>query len=386
MYQQVDVAGSTIGKGRHVAIVANTAWYLYNFRSNLIRLLVSQGWKVSLIAPFDEYYTALEEMENVLVYRLRHLNRKGYNPFQDIRLYRAIRALYHQIKPDVVLQYTVKPNIYGSMAARQLGIPTISVVPGLGYAFIRPGLLRSIVTVLYRQTLRANRYVIFENTEDMNELIGNHIIEQARAVVFNGCGIDTEHFSPLPSKTNSDFRFLFIGRLIKEKGVAEFVQAAHHVHLRFPKARFYIAGNIDTENRSGFTHEEVKTMTDFEWIQYLGFVQDVRQAIREADCVVLPSYYPEGLPRVLLESMSMGKPVISTNSRGCRDAIEDGRNGFLINPRDSHDLSSAMITFCELPEEERKAMGQYGRMKAISEFDDRIINAKYLELLEAVIV
>jgi glycosyltransferase involved in cell wall biosynthesis len=371
-------------QGKKVIIVANTAWYLYNFRSNLIQKLIDEGWNVVLIAPEDEYYSELAQIAGIEISRLKYLSRKGRNPFQDYRLYREMLSLYRAHKPDVVLQYTIKPNIYGSIAAARLQIPAISVVPGLGHAFLRPGPLRAIVSMLCKRAFRPNRFVVFENAEDMHELVQRRIVSTEQTRVFKGCGIDTAHFAPVVrSSNNSAVRFLFAGRLIKEKGIEEFVEAAHLVRERYPHTQFSIAGNIDTENPGGFTQEEFKEMISSDNIEYLGFVRDVREAIRKADCVVLPSYYPEGLPRVLLESMAMATPVISTNSRGCRDAIEDGQNGYLAKPRESTDLAAKMIAFCEDSPEERAAMGGHGRQKALKEYDDKHINAQYLGLLRA---
>lgn len=367
-----------------IALVANSAWYIYNFRMSLITRLLAEGMQVVVITPVDDYINALTETEGIEVVPVKQLDRKRTNLLQELRLLREFQSIYQTVKPDVVLHYTIKANVYGGWVAKRLGINTISILPGLGYAFTRKSKLRSFIKRLYRWVLPHSSYVIFENHSDHDKFVDQQIITRQQGVVFKGCGVDTDYFSPMP-KTRRDEKvvFLFMGRLIKEKGIHEFVRAAERVHRENEDTEFWIIGHIDAENPSAVPYDTFLKWIKPRYIKYLGFQDDVRQVIRNADCVVLPSYYPEGIPRVLQEGMAMEKPIITADSNGCREAITpNSTNGLLVAPESVPDLANAMSLISELDPEARQTMGRNGRAWALSQFREEITLDLYIKYIK----
>ena len=363
--------------------MANSAWYLHNFRTNLVRAIQSAGWTVTLVAPVDDFIHHIYRLPQVKFVPLEHLKRKSVNPIYDLRLFKELKDVYRSLKPDLIIHYTIKPNLYGTAAARALKIKTIAVIPGLGYTFVKKGVLRNIVESAYRYFLPYAKFVIFENSSDRDYFVNAGILEDKRAKAFQGCGVDMDHFIPL-SPSNGRVKgpvFLFMGRLIAEKGIYEFVEAGKILLEDYPSARFWILGHIDEDNPSAIPHKLFVEWISNKSFHYLGFHEDVRTIIREVDCVILPSYYPEGIPRVLQEAMAMEKVIITTDTYGCREAVEAGKNGFLVKPRDVDSLVRAMERICRMEEEELIAMGKHGREMAKLKFDESISIKRYLECM-----
>ncbi len=348
----------------------------------LISELRSTGYEVSVISPIDDFITYIYD-SGIHYYPLYKLTRKSLNPFGELQLFQEFIKIYKKARPDVVIQYTIKPNIYGGLAAKRLGIQTISVIPGLGYAFVKPGLLQQVSRLLYRRSLRHSAHVVFENLSDQTFFIKKNIVPANKCVYFKGCGVDTEHFFPITPNGRPEGRiFLYMGRLITEKGVGEFVQAAKIMAASFPAAQFWIIGHIDEQNPSAVSKNEFVKWIEHPQIHYLGFKHDVRQTIADCDCVVLPTYYPEGIPRVLQEAMSMEKPIITTDANGCREAVDVGINGLLVKPRSVDDLAEKMSQIASMPDHQLLEMGRNGRKKAIAEFDEKITVNRYLKLVD----
>jgi glycosyltransferase involved in cell wall biosynthesis len=368
-----------------LAFVANTTWFISNFKVSLLNYLADAGFEIYVIAPPDDYLHYLHQVRHTHHIPLPHLNRKGMNPLQELRLFSAFRRIYRDLQPDVVVHNTIKPNIYGSIAARLSGIPSVMVIPGLGHVFIEGGIRQWIIEQLYKWVARFNAKVVFENTDDLKEFIRRRLIPAEKGHAFQGIGVDTTVFLP-QTKTRSDGKtvFAFLGRLIYEKGVGEFVEAARLLHSKYGDAiACWLVGGIDNDNPSG-----VQTMDLLRWIEeknitYFGHIGDVREVIKETDCVVLPSYYREGGPKVLQEAMSMTKPIITTDMPGCREAVENGVNGFLVAPRDAVDLAAAMEKIHLLSAAERQKMGEKGRAKAVAELDYSISNPVYLDIIRS---
>jgi glycosyltransferase involved in cell wall biosynthesis len=329
--------------------------------------------EVVVIAPVDEYISYKEKYPTVRHYGMRFMDRDSTNPFKDILLVMELIRRYRKIKPDIILHFTNKPNIFGSLAAKICGIPGIAVVTGLGYAFIHNGWIQKMITLLYKWTGRFNYKLIFFNADDRLLFINSGIVKAENAVAVKGSGVNLTDFSPSGQNNTPDkIIFTFIGRLLYDKGIREFVAAAGIVKQKLSGIQFRIVGELDEGNPATVNKDELITWVDDEIVQYHGFVKDVKQIIATSDCIVLPSYR-EGLPRTITEGMAMAKAVITTDTAGCREAVEDGVNGFLVPPGDSISLAQTMIKFYHLKPEEKLQMGKAGRIKAETDFDDRKI-------------
>ncbi len=306
------------------------------------------------------------------------VDRKGLNPIAELFLLSRLRLLLRRLRPSAYIGFTIKPNIYGALAASTLGIPVIANVSGLGTTFIRPGVLQRIVTNLYRVAFR-RAVVFFENADDRQLFIERKIVRAENARLVPGSGIDLDRFAAaeLPSE---EIIFLLIARLIGDKGVQEFVDAARALRPRMPNLRFQLLGGIDEGNRTSIQQPELDAWVEEGVIEYLGETDDVRPFIASASAVVLPSYR-EGLPRSLLEGAAMARPLIATDVPGCRDVVEEGVNGFLCEPRDPASLADAMERLGSLPEQQRSSMGAASRRKVQEQFSEALVVRAYLDAL-----
>ena len=356
-----------------IAIVANTTWNIYNFRLNLIKKLIDENWSVTVIAPFDEYIEYKEKYPQVKHVLLKSLERDGKNPLKDLRLLWELRNIYKKHKPELVLHYTHKPNIYGGFAAKLSGVRSMAVITGLGYAFIHNSLTTTITKWLYKLVSPFHSKFIFENEDDKDLFIKNGIVKKENAISVNGCGVDTAIFLPYPNgKPKPKIIFTFIGRLLYDKGIAEFVKAAKNILSQRKDVEFWVVGELDKDNPSRVKKDELLEWIDEKVIVYHGFVRDVRPIIAKSDCIVLPSYR-EGMPRIVLEGMSMAKPIITTNTPGCRQTINPGINGYLVEVGNVEDLTNKMQEFLRLDHEAAHQMGARGREYAIADFNSQKI-------------
>jgi len=361
-----------------ITICSNTSWYLYNFRMGLIRALQEQGYRIVLIAPKDDYSDRLEGL-GCKHYHI-DIDNKGTNPIEDTKLLYQFYQLFKTIKPDMVLIYTIKPNIYGGIVSKILNIPTINVIAGLGTVFLNDNLSSKIARWLYKVSFNGNQ-VLFENEDDCKEFLDKNLVKKSQTKLIPGSGINTEAFQPKNSLSNSkNLVFLLIARLIKDKGVVEYIEAIKSIRTKYPTVQFKILGSYYFGNPSSISEDEVKGWVADGIIEYLGYTDAVLEEIEKADCIVLPSYR-EGLSRVLLEGASMSKPIITTNVTGCRDVVDDGENGYLVPPKDSKSLAIAIEKMIALSDEERIVMGQKGRIKVIKEFDEKIVIKHYLNVI-----
>ena len=363
---------------RRVVLAANSAWNIINFRSDLIRALKAAGYAPVVIAPLDpaaeDRITALG-VERIVI----DMQRSGLNPIADYRLMRTYRRLLGKIRPIALLGFTIKPNIYGGMAARRLGIPLIANISGLGTAFIKQGPLLALVSRLYRFALKRAAVVFFQNSEDLALFVERKLASDAQARLLPGSGVDLDHFRPAPPAAGLT-TFLFIGRLLGDKGVWELVQAARIVLADIPGVRFQLLGPLDEGNRSAVGQSELDRWVAEGSIEYLGATEDVRPYIAQATAVVLPSYR-EGLPRSLLEAAAMGRPLIATDVPGCRELIEPGVTGFLCQARDSNSLAKAMKNMMKTTADERARMGAAARRMVERGYSQTVVISAYLEAL-----
>jgi glycosyltransferase involved in cell wall biosynthesis len=366
-----------------VGVVSNTSWSLYNFRRNLIRSLLEANCKVITFAPLDAYSSKVASLG--CSYVPVSMNNKGRNPFQDLHFFLRLVRHFRREKLSCVLTFTPKANIYGCWAARLLGIPAVANVAGLGSVFTSPSAAQRLVKQMYRVALTWPVRTFFQNSDDMALFTSLNIVTAARAELLPGSGVDVEYFAPRAPANSGAISFLFLARLLREKGIEEYVAAARAVKREQPHVEFRILGFTDVQNPSAISATTVKGWTDEGVIRYLGDTSDVRPFIADADCVVLPSYYREGTPRTLLEAASMGKPLITTNMPGCRNAVENGVTGFLVKPRDVRDLVAKMSAIAAMPGDARQQMGQKGREKMILEFDERRILKRYRVEVETIV-
>jgi glycosyltransferase involved in cell wall biosynthesis len=304
------------------------------------------------------------------------MDKKGVSPVRDLLLLARYWRLLRRLKPDIFLGYTAKPNVYGSLAAQSLGIRVINNVSGLGTAFIREGLLTRIVSGLYRLAFRRSSTVFFQNEEDRDMFVARRLVAARKARLLPGSGIDLDLFVPAEPRREGPFVFLLIARLLWDKGVREYVEAARIVRREVPDARFQLLGFLDVENRTAVPRSEVEAWVGEGLIDYLGVSDDVRPQIAAADCVVLPSYR-EGLPRTLLEAAAMAKPLIATDAPGCRQIVRDGVNGRLCRVRDAGSLAEAMFAILRAPREERLRMGAAARRIAVYDYDEKVVVLRY---------
>ena len=366
-----------------VWVVANTTWYVFNFRSRLIRELLKKGYRVTVLSPADEY------VDRVRALGARHihleLDNGGTNPFRDIPCLVRLIRLFHEENPNALLTFTPKVNIYCSLAARLAGIPAVANISGLGTGFIRGGWLTTIIKFLYRLSLRHPTTVFFQNEDDSLLFVKEGLVPISAVKLLPGSGVDVDRFIPQSrASEEGSFVFLVAARLLRDKGIGEYVEAARLLKREFPSAEFRILGFLDAKNPTAISTQQVAAWESEGVVRYLGATDDVVPHYAAADCVVLPSYR-EGTPRSLLEAGSMGKPIITTNVPGCRQVVEDGRTGFLCRVRDHLDLAEKMRHILTLSEDSRLRMGREGREKMVREFDERFVIDKYLEVIENIL-
>ncbi|WP_210546243.1 glycosyltransferase family 4 protein [Rhodoferax sp. PAMC 29310] len=368
-----------------VLIALNTAWNLVNFRSGLIRALVARGYEVVAVAPQDEYADHLAALGCRFV--ALPMDNGGTHPVHDVLLLLRFRRLFGREKPDVYLGYTVKPNVYGSLAAHSMNIAVINNIAGLGAVFIRDGWLVKLVRGLYKLALRRSSKVFFQNPDDLKLFKDSGLVRPEATELLPGSGIDLNRFEVVPLAQEmhpaGKFRFLLIARMLRDKGVGEFVEAARLIHKRWPQAECCLLGFVDAQNPTAISGTQVDAWVAQGVVNYLGVSDDVRAEIATADCIVLPSYR-EGTPRTLLEAAAMGRPIITTDAVGCREVVDDGINGYLCKVRNAENLAAKMEQMLSLSQDQRKNMGLRGREKMEREFDEQIVIQKYLNAIDAI--
>lgn len=361
-----------------VFLVSRCSWTFFNFRGGLAQALTDRQVDVAGGgAGGDGYEPKISALG--IPFKELPVDKRGINPFADLRLIVALYRWYREGRPDVVHHFTIKPVIYGSIAARLAGVPRIvNTITGLGYVYTeRQGILRWIVDRLYRIALRSSHWVFFQNGDDRALFVGRGLVDPAIASLVPGSGVNTERFRPGVAVQSGNeaqrggISVLMLSRVLRDKGAYEFVHAARHVRQIMPDVRFCIVGEIDIRNPSAVAEATVRAWQNEGVIEWFGHTDEVRPYIAKADIVVLPSYR-EGTPRSLLEASAMGKPVIATDVVGCREVVEHGRNGLLVPVRDAAALARAIIDLAG-DAELRARMGAAGREKMLKEFDEKIV-------------
>ncbi|MCX6237759.1 MAG: glycosyltransferase family 4 protein [Bacteroidia bacterium] len=373
---------------KKIIIISNISWTISNFRLDLVKLLISNNYQVTCIADEDTFNKdSISQLKDVGADFIKlKISRKGLNPLTDLKYSINLYKILHKERPDLIINYTIKPIIYSSIISRILGIKSMSVISGLGNIFIKNNLLSFFTKFLYAFSLQFPSKIYFLNQVDMSYFIDNKIVNENKTFLLNGEGINTSYYSPLRKIDNDKFIFLKICRLIWEKGVGQYIEAAKILKVKFKEnVEFQLIGFFDNDNPGSISKKEIEKLESEGYIHYMKDVKDVRPFLQNCDCFVLASFYREGIPRSLLEAASMEKPIITTDSVGCRDTVENGVTGYLCQPQDVVDLVEKMEIIYNSTSEERQKMGRNGRKRMISFFDEKIINQVYLKDIELIL-
>ncbi|EPH6097922.1 glycosyltransferase family 4 protein [Vibrio cholerae] len=366
-------------------ISSNTTWYIYNFRKGTIKALLSKGYDVVAVSPKDKYVNDLEKL-GVKHFHI-DIDRGGTNPIKDIKTFIHFYLVYKKISPQIVLNFTPKNNIYSTLAAKILNIPAVNNIAGLGSVFIGNSFVTRLTKLLYRVSQRFSEKIFFQNDEDLTIFLENNIISEDKAQRIPGSGVDLirfkESFKPIDSGC---IKFILVARMLLDKGVLHYAEAAKELSYKHgEKVKFYLLGPLDEDAPSGIKLIEIQKIEKESNLHYLGTSDEVEKIISDVDCMVLPSYYREGVPKSLLEGAAMGKPIITTDNVGCREVVDHGVNGFLCEPRSTSSLIEQMEKFIALPYAQKLEMGSNSRIKVENEFDEQIVIKKYLDAIENIL-
>ncbi|MFT6865770.1 MAG: glycosyltransferase involved in cell wall biosynthesis [Cyclobacteriaceae bacterium] len=365
-----------------IAIIINTSWNIYNFREGLVHFFLERGDEVMAIAPKDDYSHKLQEWG--CEYMPVEIIGTGMNPIKDLRLILVLRKKLKKWRPDVVLTYTIKPNLYGSIAAGSLGIPCICNVSGLGTVFLWTGWIRRFAVLLYTVSFRFNKWVFFQNDEDREDFLSFVRLPREKTSLLPGSGINTSDFMISPFIKKEKTVFLMIARLIVEKGVGDFIEAIRIIKKSRTDLEFILVGNLDQEHSRAISKVELNQWIYEGLVTYKGHLDDVKPEIQQADVIVLPSYR-EGTPRTLLEGGAMGKALLATDVPGCRHVVKDGYNGFLFESKNPRDLADKMKLYLALNQEERSQMAVNSRKWIKEVFEEKIVINLYAEKMDQLV-
>ena len=357
--------------GKRILFLANHFITLYSFRRELIQRLLEEGHEVWLSLPQNAQNSYFEDMGCKIL--PTEIDRRGVNPLKDLKLLRFYQKEIPKINPDIIFSYTIKPNIYGSIATNGK-YRQICNITGTGATFLKPSAVSLICMELYRISVKHCYKVFFQNTGDKDFFRKHHMVGRNYALLpGSGCDLKEHRYSPMPP--DDEIRFLFIGRVMRVKGIDEYLRAAKLVKAEFPNTKFYIAGwNEEPEYQAVVAKYQSEGA-----VEYIGFRKDIKDWITKCHCTVLPSHGGEGVPNALLESAATGRACIGSRIPGTEDVIENGANGFLFAPGNAQDLAWQMLRFLHLTREQRETMGRAGREKVEREFDREIVIEKYLD-------
>jgi len=369
---------------KKVMIALNSSWNLVNFRKGLITQLLANDYEVIAVSPEDKYATRLKSMG--CEYAPIYIDTKGKNPFNELKLCMDIYNLLKAKCPDVVLSYTIKPNLYFSFVCVLLNIPFINTVTGLGTVYFKNNWLNRIVSFCYKIAFKKSRKVFFQNNDDLKFFLEKKMVSPAVAGVLPGSGIDLQHFAPVTTLRQAGhlFQFLFVGRVLIDKGIVELVQATRLLKEKGYVFQTAILGFLDPENKRAIDVSQMSQWVQSGDVHYLGSTDDIRPFVSRADCVVLPSYR-EGISRALLEAAAMAKPIITTNVPGCAEVVEDGFNGYLCQIKDPVGLALKMEKILLYDYEKIDHLGRNGRKKVETTFSENIVIDKYLEVIKTIV-
>ncbi len=362
---------------KKVLILVNHDVVIYNFRKELVERLLKDKYEVYISSPYGERIDDLVKMgcKHIEAKIARH----GTNVIEELKLLHYYKKTIKEIKPDVVLSYTIKPNIYGGMACRLLKVPYIANITGLGTAVENEGLMQNITTMLYKIAFKKINCLFFQNTENRQFFIDKNLAVDKHRLV-PGSGVNLQQFSVLDYPCDETIEFVFISRIMKEKGIDQYIEAAQFIRNKYPNTRFHICGFCEEAYE-----DKLKELQAQGIVIYHGMQRDVRKVLAKTHCTIHPTYYPEGMSNVLLESSACGRPIITTNRSGCRETVEAGVNGFIVEQKNSRDLIEKIEMFLNLSYKEKKQMGLDGRQKVEKEFDRQIVVEAYIDEIESIL-
>ncbi len=364
-----------------VAISSNTSWYLYNFRKNTITALLGAGFKVVAIAPEDAYSPKLEKLG--AEFRHIDIDQGGTNPIKDIVTFFSFVKIFKSVKPDVVLNFTPKNNIYGTLAGYFSGSKSVNNIAGLGMVFINESCTAKLARLLYKISQHKADKIFFQNEDDRKLFLDNKLADVSITDRLPGSGVDLTRFTVQTAPDDGVVRFLLIARMLYDKGIGHYVEAARLLKAKYSDSvEFQLLGFVGVNNPSAVTKTEMQAWVDEGIINYLGVSDCVEEDISKVDCMVLPSFYREGVPKSLLEAGAMGKPIVTTNNVGCRETVDSGVNGYLCEPHSTSSLVEKLELMISHTHEERLSMGKKSRNKVEQEFDEKIVINKYIEAIE----
>lgn len=364
-----------------IAISSNTSWYLYNFRKNTILALIEEGYQVIAIAPQDEYSKKLSELGCEFIEI--SIDQGGTNPFRDVKTLFDFYKVYKTHSIDVVLNFTPKNNIYSTLAAHFNKTKAINNIAGLGVLFINERLSSKIVRFLYKISQCKASKLFFQNEDDRLLFLEKKIATSIPTDRLPGSGVDLTRFMFSPAPDDGRVRFLLIARMLYDKGIGQYVEAARALKTKYgDQVELQLLGFLHSNNPSAVSRQEMQAWVDEGIVNYLGTSDNVELDIAKVDCMVLPSYYREGVPKSLLEAGAMGKPIVTTDNVGCRETVDNGVNGYLCELRSSESLIEKLELIINKSHEERLAMGEKSRLKIQNEFDEQIVISKYLNAVK----
>lgn len=355
-------------------ILANNSGGLYRFRKELMEHLIEDGHMVYAVTPFDN---SVEELKAIGIQLIElEMNRRGTNPLQELSLLSSYRKIIKKIHPDMIITYTIKPGIYGGLLARKAKIPYAVNITGLGTAFQKEGILRTVIVRLWHAALKSAKCVFFENEENARVFIELKIADKSKIHVLHGAGVNLADFpfTEYPASVKQ-IHFLFIGRVMKEKGIDELLSAMQQLHLKYPNIVLDVVGWCEEDYES-----KLNEMQKEGFVQFYGFQKDVKPFISKAHAFILPSYH-EGMANTLLESAAMGRPLITSNIHGCMEAVEDGKTGYLCEVKNVQSLIGQMECFINLSYEEKKRMGELAHEHVAKNFDKKMVVQKTIDIL-----
>ena len=357
-----------------VLLIANEYTTIINFRMELVKELIAVGYTVGVALPPHE---RVKEIVNLgCTYFHLNVNRRSTNPIKDIKLIKAISNILTTFQPDIVLTFTIKPNVYGGISCSRLKIPYIATITGLGSSIQNGGLMRKISLALYKLGLKKAKTVFFQNQGNKIFFLQEKVYS-GDSELLPGSGVNIERFKLMKYPSDETINFVYVGRVMKDKGVEELFEAAEYIRGKYSNARFHICGPCEESYRN-----QLKGLQNKGVIEYYGMIKDMVPVYENMHCVVHPSYH-EGMANVLLEGASCGRPIIASDIFGCREAIKDGVTGFLIKSKCADSLKAALEKFIDLSYEEKKSMGEAGRRKMEKEFDRKLVVKKYLRVIES---
>lgn len=364
-----------------VAISANTSWYLYNFRRNTITALLGAGYNVVAIAPKDDYSPKLEALGagfcNI------DIDQGGTNPIKDIGTFFSFIKIFKSVKPDVLLNFTPKNNIYGTLAGHFVGSKSVNNIAGLGMVFINESITAKLARFLYKVSQRKADKIFFQNEDDRKLFLDNKLADVSITDRLPGSGVDLTRFTLQSTADDGVVRFLLIARMLYDKGIGHYVDAARTLKAKYGfGVEFQLLGFVGVNNPSAVTESEMQAWVDEGIVNYLGVSDSVEEHIAKVDCMVLPSFYREGVPKSLLEAGAMGKPIVTTDNVGCRETVDDGINGYLCELRSTESLAEKLELMIQMTHEQRLDMGRQSRLKIEREFDEQIVIHKYLNAVK----